>query len=161
MIEASIGEIEFGRIFDAVVKSVLAFGAIVDVGYDRTGLVHISELSNEGIEPSMVVKEGQIVKVKFIGTDERGRFKFSLKAVNQETGEDISNGEYQQNEQPVANRSKSEYKKPRRGFENGRTNYARKEFVKKTNKRKVEKGDKSGKQTKKKGLLSSLLKRRK
>ena len=161
MIEASIGEIEFGRIFDAVVKSVLAFGAIVDVGYDRTGLVHISELSNEGIEPSMVVKEGQIVKVKFIGTDERGRFKFSLKAVNQETGEDISNGEYQQNEQPATNRSKSEYKKPRRGFENGRTNYARKEFVKKTNKRKVEKGDKNGKPKKKKGLLSSLLKRRK
>ena len=120
-----------------------------------------SILSNEGIEPSMVVKEGQAVKVKFIGTDERGRFKFSLKAVNQETGEDISNGEYQQNEKPVANRSKSDYKKPRRGFENGRTSYARKEFVKKTNKRKVEKGDKNGKPKKKKGLLSSLLKRRK
>ena len=88
MIEASIGFIEFGRVFNAVVKSVLAFGAIVDVGYDRTGLVHISELSNEGLEPSMVVKEGQMVKVKYIGTDEKGRFKFSMKAVNQDTGED-------------------------------------------------------------------------
>jgi polyribonucleotide nucleotidyltransferase len=98
MIEASIGKIEFGRIFDAVVKSVMSFGAIVDVGYDRTGLVHVSELSDESIEPSMIIKEGQIVKVKFIGTDNKGRFKFSLKAVNQETGEDISNGEYKQEE---------------------------------------------------------------
>ena len=98
MIEASIGKIEFGRIFDAVVKSVMSFGAIVDVGYDRTGLVHVSELSDESIEPSMIIKEGQIVKVKFIGTDNKGRFKFSLKAVNQETGEDISNGEYKEEE---------------------------------------------------------------
>lgn len=126
MIEASIGKIEFGRVFDAVVKSVLAFGAIVDIGYDRTGLVHISELSNEGIEPSIVVKEGQMVKVKFIGTDEKGRFKFSLKAVNQETGEDICGNIYssdcvdenrKQKEKNNYNRKSASVKKTR-GFNN-------------------------------------------
>ena len=121
MVESSIGMIEFGRIFDAIVKSVMPFGAIVDVGYNRSGLVHVSELSEESIEPSMVVKEGQNVKVKFIGTDERGRFKFSLKAVNQETGEDLSNGEYQ--EQEV---QKKEYKKVASGSHSGRRNFANK-----------------------------------
>ncbi len=111
MIEASIGKIEFGRIFDAVVKSVMDFGVIVDVGYNRTGLVHISELSNEGFEPSVVVKEGQLVKVKFIGSDNKGRFKFSLKAVNQETGEDISNGEYSEQKNEKMNMEHKNNKK--------------------------------------------------
>ena len=158
MVEASIGEIEFGRIFDAVVKSVMAFGAIVDVGYDRTGLVHISELSNENIEPSMVVKEGQMVKVKFIGTDERGRFKFSLKAVDQSTGEDISNGEYKQSEKPrreYDQRGKRSGSK-KRGF-NNRSDRAKKEF--RNDRQKINKADKTKK--KKGGLLSSLLKKRK
>ena len=87
MVNASLGNIEYGRIFNAVVKSVLPYGAIVDCGCDITGLVHISELSNEGIEPSMVVSEGMNVKVMYVGNDEKGRFKFSMKSVNQETGE--------------------------------------------------------------------------
>ena len=127
MINASIGNIEFGRIFDAVVKSVMTFGSIVDIGYDRTGLVHISEISNEGLEPSMVVKEGQKVKVKYIGTDERGRFKFSLKAVDQTTGEDLSKGEYYQEEHKISEpmkRSRADRKEKFSGSkrENGRHN---------------------------------------
>ena len=90
MIEASIGEIEFGRIFDATVKSVLAFGAIVDIGFDRSGLVHVSELSDDNLEPSTLVHEGMKIKVKYIGLDEKGRFKFSMKSVDQKTGKSIS-----------------------------------------------------------------------
>ena len=92
MIEASTGYIEYGRIFDAEVKAVLAFGAIVDIGFDRTGLVHISELSNEGLEPSAVVHEGMRIKVKYVGTDDKGRFKFSLKQAggnNEVSNEDV------------------------------------------------------------------------
>ena len=88
MINACLGKIEFGKIFDATVKSVLSFGVIVDIGYDRTGLVHITELADVEIEPSAFVVEGQNVKVKYIGNDEKGRAKFSMKAVDQETGSD-------------------------------------------------------------------------
>ena len=88
MINAYLGKIEFGKIFDATVKSVLSFGVIVDIGYDRTGLVHITELADVEIEPSAFVVEGQNVKVKYIGNDEKGRAKFSMKAVDQETGSD-------------------------------------------------------------------------
>ena len=88
MINAYLGKIEFGKIFDATVKSVLSFGVIVDIGYDRTGLVHITELADMEIEPSAFVTEGQQVKVKYIGDDEKGRAKFSMKAVDQDTGED-------------------------------------------------------------------------
>ncbi len=88
MVNSALGKIEFGKIFDATVKSVLSFGAIVDIGYNRTGLVHISELSDNEIEPSAILVEGQNVKVKYVGNDEKGRFKFSIKAVDQITGDD-------------------------------------------------------------------------
>ncbi|MBQ3944210.1 MAG: polyribonucleotide nucleotidyltransferase, partial [Alphaproteobacteria bacterium] len=88
MINAYLGKIEFGKIFDATVKSVLSFGVIVDIGYGRTGLVHVSELSDNEIEPGALVSEGQVVKVKYIGSDEKGRAKFSMRAVVQGTGED-------------------------------------------------------------------------
>ncbi|MBR1428693.1 MAG: polyribonucleotide nucleotidyltransferase [Rickettsiales bacterium] len=89
MIDGVLGNIEFGKVFDATVKSVLAFGAIVDIGFDRTGLVHISELSeSEVADPTIFVKEGDKVKVKYTGKDEKGRLKFSMKAVDQDTGED-------------------------------------------------------------------------
>jgi polyribonucleotide nucleotidyltransferase len=88
MINYALGKIEFGKIFDATVKSVLSFGAIVDIGYNMSGLVHISELSDTELEPSALVEEGMKVKVKYIGNDEKGRFKFSMKAVDQNTGED-------------------------------------------------------------------------
>ncbi len=91
MVEASIGYIEYGRVFDAEVKAVLAFGAIVDVGFDRTGLVHISELSNEGLEPSAVVREGMRIKVKYVGLDDKGRFKFSLRQANENNQKVVDN----------------------------------------------------------------------
>ena len=160
MIEASIGQIEFGGIFDAVVKSVMAFGAIVDIGYDRTGLIHISELSNESIEPSMIVKEGQSVKVKYIGTDEKGRFKFSLKAVNQETGEDISSeGEYKQESFCSEKRNdhhKNNRKTNRRSFNenyNNRNKGDRKHGAQRNSRKAVS-------EKKSKGLLSSIFRKK-
>ena len=176
MIEASIGFIEFGKVFDAVVKSVLAFGAIVDIGYDRTGLVHISELSSEGLEPSMVVKEGQTVKVKYIGNDEKGRFKFSLKAVDQNTGKDNPDcGNYQEQ---INTQTKTNFDGNHRKFEKNnnrhsfadnkasRDHHGRRDFDK-NSKRKYSKDNNDKKYrekkkgTKKVGSLLALFKKRK
>ena len=153
MVEASIGHIEFGRIFDAEVKSLLSFGAIVDIGFDRTGLVHISELSNEGLEPSMVLKEGQKIKVKFVGCDEKGRFKFSYKQVDQQTGKDIGD-----NQAPQVNNQR------RFNKDNNRDNrYNKKDFHGYRNDRADNRNNKKGRyfdrkdnKKQKKGLLSKL-----
>ncbi|MFQ5971672.1 MAG: S1 RNA-binding domain-containing protein, partial [Alphaproteobacteria bacterium] len=70
---------------------VLDFGAFVNFMGSRDGLVHISELKPERVgKVTDVVKEGDTVKVKVIGFDERGKVKLSMKSVDQETGEDLS-----------------------------------------------------------------------
>ena len=66
------------------------FGAFVNFMGAKDGLVHISELRNERVETvSDVISEGDEVKVKLIGMDNRGKLKLSMKRVNQETGEDL------------------------------------------------------------------------
>jgi polyribonucleotide nucleotidyltransferase len=68
----------------------MEFGAFVNFFGAKDGLVHVSQLAAERVEsPSAVVKEGDIVKVKLLGFDDRGKVRLSMKAVNQETGEAI------------------------------------------------------------------------
>jgi polyribonucleotide nucleotidyltransferase len=68
------------------------FGAFVNFFGAKDGLVHISQLAaNRVNKTSDVVKEGDKVKVKFLGMDERGKVRLSMKAVDQTTGEDIEN----------------------------------------------------------------------
>jgi polyribonucleotide nucleotidyltransferase len=70
---------------------VMEFGAFVNFFGSRDGLVHISELAKNRVgKVTDVVKEGDKVKVKFLGMDERGKVRLSMKVVNQETGEDIT-----------------------------------------------------------------------
>jgi len=70
---------------------VMEFGAFVNFFGSRDGLVHISELARNRVgKVTDVVKEGDKVKVKFLGMDERGKVRLSMKVVNQETGEDIT-----------------------------------------------------------------------
>jgi polyribonucleotide nucleotidyltransferase len=69
----------------------MEFGAFVNFFGSRDGLVHISELAKNRVgKVTDVVKEGDKVKVKFLGMDERGKVRLSMKVVNQETGEDIT-----------------------------------------------------------------------
>jgi polyribonucleotide nucleotidyltransferase len=69
---------------------VVDFGAFVNFLGSRDGLVHISELAPRRVaKVSDVVNEGDQVKVKVLGIDERGKVRLSMKAVNQETGEEI------------------------------------------------------------------------
>jgi len=68
------------------------FGAFVNFFGAKDGLVHISQLAARRVNKvNDVVKEGDKVKVKFLGMDERGKVRLSMKAVDQATGEDIEN----------------------------------------------------------------------
>jgi len=90
-IRSIVAEPEVGMIYDGTVVKVMEFGAFVNFFGSRDGLVHISELAkNRVAKVTDVVKEGDKVKVKFLGMDERGKVRLSMKVVNQETGEDIT-----------------------------------------------------------------------
>ncbi len=90
-IKGIVAEPEVGQIYTGKVVKIMDFGAFVNFLGSRDGLVHISELSARRVEKTGdVVKVGDIVKVKLIGFDERGKVKLSMKRVDQVTGEDIS-----------------------------------------------------------------------
>jgi polyribonucleotide nucleotidyltransferase len=79
-IRALTEEPEVGKIYEGKVVSIKEFGAFVNIMPGTDGMVHISQLSNERVEKvEDVLTEGQIVKVKLIGIDDRGRLSLSLK----------------------------------------------------------------------------------
>ncbi|MBV8792906.1 MAG: polyribonucleotide nucleotidyltransferase [Pseudolabrys sp.] len=81
---------EVGHIYEGTVVKVMDFGAFVNFFGAKDGLVHISQLAPHRVQKtSDVVKEGDKVKVKLLGMDERGKVRLSMKAVDQATGEDI------------------------------------------------------------------------
>ena len=90
-IKGITAEPEVGVIYTGKVVKVVDFGAFVNFLGPRDGLVHISELKPERVgKVTDVVNEGDEVKVKVLGFDDRGKVKLSMKSVNQETGEDIA-----------------------------------------------------------------------
>ncbi len=81
---------EVGLIYEGTVVKVVDFGAFVNFYGAKDGLVHISQLAKGRVAKSSdVVKEGQKVKVKLVGVDDRGKVKLSMRVVDQTTGEDI------------------------------------------------------------------------
>jgi polyribonucleotide nucleotidyltransferase len=81
---------EVGHIYEGTVVKVMDFGAFVNFFGAKDGLVHISQLAPRRVNKvTDVVKEGDKVKVKLLGVDERGKVRLSMKAVDQVTGEDI------------------------------------------------------------------------
>ena len=87
-------EPEVGAVYTGKVVKVVDFGAFVNFFGARDGLVHISQISKEKVgKVSDVLSEGQEVKVKLIGFDDRGKTKLSMKVVDQESGEDLSKRE--------------------------------------------------------------------
>ncbi len=90
-IRSIVAEPEAGTIYDGTIVKIMEFGAFVNFFGAKDGLVHISELAPQRVaKVGDVVKEGQKVKVKFLGQDERGKIRLSMKVVDQETGEDIT-----------------------------------------------------------------------
>ena len=85
-----VAEAELGVIYTGKVVKTVDFGAFVNFLGTKDGLVHISELQNARTEKTTdICKEGDTVKVKVIGFDDRGKVKLSMKRVDQKTGEDI------------------------------------------------------------------------
>ena len=75
-------EVEIGTVYDGTVVNIVDFGAFVEVLPNTQGLVHISEISKERVNRvEDVLSEGQVVPVKAIGFDKRGKLKLSIKAV--------------------------------------------------------------------------------
>ncbi|HEY3889454.1 MAG TPA: polyribonucleotide nucleotidyltransferase [Caulobacteraceae bacterium] len=87
-------EPEVGQIYDGKVVKLVDFGAFVNFFGAKDGLVHVSQISNERVaRPADVLQEGQIVKVKLLGFDDRGKVRLSMKVVDQTTGADLSKAE--------------------------------------------------------------------
>ncbi len=81
---------EIGHIYEGTVVKVMDFGAFVNFFGAKDGLVHISQLAPQRVQKTGdVVKEGDKVKVKLLGFDERGKVRLSMKVVDQQTGEDL------------------------------------------------------------------------
>jgi polyribonucleotide nucleotidyltransferase len=90
MIHSIVAEPEEGVIYTGKVVKIVDFGAFVNFFGKRDGLVHVSQIENRRLNhPSDVLKEGQEVKVKLLGFDDRGKVRLSMKVVDQETGEEV------------------------------------------------------------------------
>ncbi|MDC7676844.1 polyribonucleotide nucleotidyltransferase [Asticcacaulis machinosus] len=90
-VKSIASEPEVGAIYNGKVVKVVDFGAFVNFFGAKDGLVHVSQIKNEKVATvADVLKEGDEVKVKFMGFDDRGKTKLSMKVVDQATGEDLT-----------------------------------------------------------------------
>ncbi len=116
-IKSLTSEPEVGQIYEGKVVKVMEFGAFVNFFGAKDGLVHVSQLARERVEkPQDVVKEGDTVKVKLLGFDDRGKVRLSMKVVDQATGADLSAemGEEAEDKGPRRERSDRGDRGPRR-----------------------------------------------
>jgi polyribonucleotide nucleotidyltransferase len=101
-IKSIASEPEVGTIYEGTVVKVMDFGAFVNFFGAKDGLVHISQLASRRVNKvNEVVKEGDKVKVKLLGFDDRGKTRLSMKVVDQATGEDLE-AKQKAEEQPQA-----------------------------------------------------------
>ncbi len=81
-IEQITAEVEIGKVYEGPVTKILDFGALINLLPGKDGLLHISQIAHQRVEKvTDFLKEGQIVKVKVMETDEKGRIKLSMKAL--------------------------------------------------------------------------------
>jgi polyribonucleotide nucleotidyltransferase len=100
-IKSIASEPEVGHVYEGTVVKVMDFGAFVNFFGAKDGLVHISQLAPRRVQKvTDVVKEGDKVKVKLLGFDERGKVRLSMKVVDQETGEDLEGKQKAEGEHP-------------------------------------------------------------
>jgi len=83
-IEQITAEVEIGKVYEGPVTKILDFGALINLLPGKDGLLHISQIAHERVERVQdYLSEGQIVKVKVLETDEKGRVKLSMKALTE------------------------------------------------------------------------------
>ena len=94
MIWSIVAEPEEGKVYTGKVVKLVDFGAFVNFFGKRDGLVHVSQIANKRLNhPNEALKEGQEVKVKLLGFDDRGKVRLGMKMVDQETGLEIAETE--------------------------------------------------------------------
>ena len=109
-INTIVVEPEVGQIYEGTVVKVMDFGAFVNFLGKKDGLVHISAMAPYHVDKvTDICKEGDVVKVKVMGLDDRGKVRLSMKVVDQDTGDDIS-GQFEDDEAPK-NKSKTRRKR--------------------------------------------------
>ncbi|QXW19137.1 polyribonucleotide nucleotidyltransferase [Comamonas aquatica] len=117
-IEEITAEVEIGKVYEGPIVKILEFGALVNLLPGKDGLLHISQIAHERVEKvTDYLQEGQVVKVKVLETDDKGRVKLSMKALL-----DRPAGMPERTERPVpADRQRREYREPRqpRAEQNG------------------------------------------
>lgn len=127
-IEEITAEVEIGKIYEGPVTKILDFGALVNLLPGKDGLLHISQIAHERVERvADYLQEGQIIKVKVMETDEKGRVKLSLKALTERpAGMERSERpapaerEFRQPREPRQQREYREPREPREPREGGR-----------------------------------------
>ena len=91
MIYSIVAEPEEGKVYTGKVVKLVDFGAFVNFFGKRDGLVHVSQIASKRLQhPNEILKEGQEVKVKLLGFDDRGKVRLGMKMVDQETGAEIA-----------------------------------------------------------------------
>ncbi|MCB4366256.1 polyribonucleotide nucleotidyltransferase [Hydrogenophaga taeniospiralis] len=97
-IEQITAEVEIGKVYEGPVTKILDFGALINLLPGKDGLLHISQIAHERVEKvTDYLSEGQIVKVKVLETDEKGRVKLSMKAlIDRNSGEQAQQQQQQQ-----------------------------------------------------------------
>jgi polyribonucleotide nucleotidyltransferase len=81
-IEQITAEVEIGKVYEGPITKILDFGALVNLLPGKDGLLHISQIAHERVEKvTDYLSEGQIVRVKVLETDDKGRVKLSMKAL--------------------------------------------------------------------------------
>ncbi len=86
-------EVEIGKVYEGAITKILDFGALVNLLPGKDGLLHISQIAHERVEKvTDYLSEGQIVKVKVLETDEKGRVKLSMKALLDRPGQNPDQG---------------------------------------------------------------------
>jgi polyribonucleotide nucleotidyltransferase len=105
MILGIVEEAEVGKIYDGKVVNMVDFGAFVNFMGGKDGLVHVSEIRNERTEKvTDVLSEGQLVKVKVLEIDQRGKVRLSMRVVDQETGAELEDTRPPREERPKGDR---------------------------------------------------------
>ena len=118
LINSIVAEPEAGEIYEGKVVKIMDFGAFVNFFGKRDGLVHISQLANERVKNvTDIVSEGDIVKVKLLGFDNRGKVKLSMKEVDQKTGKEIISDSEKFSEEPPKEKKPKKAKKAKKAKE--------------------------------------------
>jgi polyribonucleotide nucleotidyltransferase len=84
-IDGITAEVEVGKVYEGPIIRIMDFGAVIQLLPGRDGLLHISQIANERVNAvTDYLKEGQVVKVKVLGFDDKGRVKLSMKVLLEE-----------------------------------------------------------------------------